>query len=237
MNPALAPMPSRIFSMKEKAFSLVGVLPVAITFVVILGGIYTGIFSAIEASAVAALLSIVTSMVYKRFNTKVLPAIFINSIKVSCMVYLIFIGAKLFTNLMFMSGLTEILTNSFLNLAVANWVRFLIILIVLTILGCFMDVMPIFMICIPLFLPVVVSMGYNAAWFGVIMIIAGELCEITPPVGLNLFILKNLSPSGTTLSTITVSALPYVIVCWAVFWILWFAPQAADWLPSLMMSR
>jgi len=237
IHPELAPIPTTTFPMREKMSSLALVVPVIITFVVVLGGIYTGIFSAIEASAVGALIALIISLAYRRLNIPGLSGAGRSTTKIVVMIYILLIGAHLFSHLMFISGLNEFITKAFLGLAVSDFVRFLIIMAIITVMGCLMDVMPILLICIPIFLPIITGMGLSPVWFGIIMIIQSELCEVTPPVGLNLFILKGLSPPGTTLATIAKSSLPFVFICWAVFILLWFYPQIVLWLPSMMTGK
>jgi C4-dicarboxylate transporter, DctM subunit len=104
----------------------------------------------------------------------------------------------------------------------------------LSLMGCFLDGLAIMLLSVPLFFPVVIKLGYDPIWFGVIIIIACELAQITPPVGLNLYIIKDLAPKGTKTSDVIAGAAPYVLVVWVLFILLLFYPQIALWLPSLM---
>lgn len=235
-NPRLSPAPPRKYTFREKTDALVKVIPATITFLVVLGGIYRGIFSAIEASAVGAVMAALCAVTFKRSDLKIFKNAFRSTVEISVMIYLILIGAMLFSHLIFLSGLKEFIVSVFMGIDVPGVVIYLLILAIITFLGCLMDVLALLVICVPIFLPIVEAIGINPILFGIIMIIQSELAEVTPPVGLNLFIIKGVLPEGTSLGSIAVSAFPFVVIGWIIFVLLYMFPQISLWLPSLMAA-
>jgi len=236
LNPRLAPMPPEPFSWREKLSSLALISPAIATFLVVLGGIYVGIFSAIEASAVGALMALFCGLAYRRCTFHLIAQSFKTTVKISVMIYVILIGAMLFSHLIFISGLNEFIVSLFMGLEISNFARYALILALITALGCLMDVLALLVICVPIFMPIIEAMGMSPVFFGIIMIIQSELAEVTPPVGLNLFILKGVLPPGTTLGSIARSSFPFVVIGWIVFILLYFWPTLALWLPSKMLG-
>jgi C4-dicarboxylate transporter DctM subunit len=236
MKPVLAPKPLESFSMKEKTMSLVNLLPVVLTFIVVLGGILFGFFSAIEASAIGTLMAFVCIFLFKKPSMKAFEASLFSTFKICVMIYFIMVGAIIFSHLMFLSGLKEYIVRLIMGLGVSPFWVYVIILAIITVMGCLMDVLALLIICVPIFLPVVQSLGISPILFGIVMIIQSEIAEVTPPVGLNLYILKGVLPKGTTLGLIAISSIPYVVIAWLVYILLWNWPSIALWLPSLIRN-
>jgi TRAP-type C4-dicarboxylate transport system permease large subunit len=150
------------------------------------------------------------------------------------MVYMIIVAATLLNYFVFVSKLDERLVEFVQLLDLPGWAVMCAILVILTVMGCIFDVLALILLSIPVFLPVAVSVGYDPVWFGIVLIIAAELALITPPVGVNLFIIKSLAPEGTMSSVIARGALPYVMVVWVLFALLIAFPEIALWLPSAL---
>ncbi len=236
LNPELAPFTPRHYSKRERLQALVKIIPAVVTFIVILGGMYKGIFSAVEASAVGAVMAFFCVLIFKTPTMAGIHRAFLDTVKICVMIYTILIGAMLFSHLIFLSGLREVIVSAFMGLDVPNFARYLIILLIISLLGCIVDVLALLVICVPIFLPIVMAMGMDPVFFGVVMIIQSELAAVTPPVGLNLFIIKGVLPPGSSLGSIAVSAFPFVIIGWVVFIAMYFSPNIALWLPSLMAN-
>ncbi|RJX36019.1 MAG: TRAP transporter large permease [Desulfarculus sp.] len=234
INPKLSPAPPRKYTSKEKFEALLKISPTIITFLVVLGGIYRGFFSAIEASAVGAVMAFLCALIFKSRDLSAFKGAFKATVKICVMIYVILIGAMLFSHLIFLSGLKEFIVSIFAGLNVPNMIVYLMILAIITILGCLMDVLALLVICVPIFMPIVEAIGIDPILFGIIMIIQCELAEVTPPVGLNLFIIKGVLPAGTTLGSIAQSAFPFVVISWIIFILMYLWPQIALWLPSLI---
>lgn len=236
LNPNLSPPPERKYTFQERMQALIKVIPAIITFLVVLGGIYRGFFSAIEASAVGALMAFICALIFRKPDMTILKNAFKSTVKICVMIYIILIGAMLFSHLIFLSGLKEFIVSLFMGIDVPNIVIYLLILAIITVMGCLMDVLALLVICVPIFLPIIDAIGINPILFGIIMIIQSELAEVTPPVGLNLFIIKGVLPEGTTLGSIAASSFPFVVIGWIIFILMYLWPEISLWLPSYMAN-
>jgi len=232
LDPAACPR-SEPALWRERLRSLRAIAPVAITFLVVFGGIYNGIWSVIEASGAGAFMGLAFCLAYRRFAwRKFFDAVY-GTVRILGMIYMIVIAATLFNYFIFVSKFDEILVALVSGLDLPGWLVIIAILVIMTALGCVFDLLAMILISIPIFLPIAVTAGYDPIWFGVILMIASELALVTPPVGLNLFIIKDLAPPGTTSAEVAMGAIPYVGVVWILFVLLTAFPGLALWLPSL----
>ena len=152
------------------------------------------------------------------------------------MVFTIVISAMFLNYFVFVSKFDEMLVSVVTVLHLPKWGVMAAVLLIMSAMGCIFDMMALLLLSIPVFLPVAVSLGYSPIWFGIILIIAAELALITPPVGINLFILKDLAPEGIATMDIAKGALPFVVVTWLLFALLIAFPQIVLWLPSIMRT-
>ncbi len=230
LNPALCP-PGEKVSWGVKFRSLGGLAPVAITFVVVFGGIYLGVWSVVEASAAGTVMALIFTVLYGRFRWRHFLDAVNSTLRVIVMVYMIVISATLLNYFVFVSKLDERLVGFVTGLDMPGWAVIVAILAIMTVMGCIFDVLALILVSIPVFLPVAVKVGYDPLWFGIILVIACELALVTPPVGINLFIIKDLSPPGTRASEVARGTIPYVGVVWILFALLVIFPGIALWLP------
>lgn len=221
---------------KEKMTALPRLLPVIVIFILIVGGMYAGVFTAIEASAASVFVVLLIVIANRRFKwTKVLDAL-LRTVKTAGMIYMIIIGATVMGHLFFITGFREMVANYILQFNMPGWGTMIVILLILTIMGTFLDVVALIMISVPIFLPIALKLGYDSVWFGVIMTIASEMALCTPPVGVNLFVIQGIAPPGTTLLTVAKGAFPFIFVIWVLLLLLIFYPWLATWLPNTMMQ-
>ncbi len=222
-----APLREKIIGLKELA-------PALFLFVSIVGGMYAGIFTAIEASAVSVFMTLLLLIAYRRLNFSAVLEAARRTMKVSGMIYMIIVGATVLGHVFFITGFRETVAHLILGLSLPGWGTMIVILAILTVLGTFLDVIALIMISVPIFLPVAIQSGYDAVWFGVIMVIASEMALCTPPVGVNLFVIQGIAPRGTSLMTVARGAAPFIAVIWVLLLILIFVPEIVTWLPSRM---
>jgi TRAP-type C4-dicarboxylate transport system permease large subunit len=104
------------------------------------------------------------------------------------------------------------------------------------ILGMFLDAPAMILIAVPIFLPIVDTLGFDYIWFGVVIVLAAEMAAVTPPVGMGLFVIHSIAPKGTTLMDCIIGAAPYVGILWILLLLLVFFPEIAMWLPGMMMG-
>lgn len=198
--------------------------------VIIIGGIYSGIFTPTEAAAVGVVIAFaIAFFVYKNLKMTTFKKIILSTVKTNAMILFIIIGAKLLGYTMTILQIPQMITQLALSLDVSKWVIFILINIVLIILGMFLETISILVITLPILYPIITSLGFDPIWFAVIMVINMELALISPPVGLNLFILKGLDKRNT-ISEIVKGVIPYVIIMVAFIVVLSFFPEIVTFL-------
>lgn len=202
--------------------------------VIIIGGIYTGIFTPTEAAAVGTVYALaITFFVYRSVTIQDMPAILRATIKTSCMIFSIMIGAMLFgyilTILQVPQALMRLVTEGDLN----RWIVMLGINIMLLILGCVLETVSIILIILPMLYPIIKALGFDRIWFNVVLLINMELALITPPVGMNLFVIKGIS-EDSSIQDIIAGAAPFAAIMVFEILLLCFVPEIATWLPSVL---
>jgi C4-dicarboxylate transporter DctM subunit len=217
----------RLVSLRTNSFGLL--LPI-----IVVGGIYTGIFTPTEAAAVGTVYSLsITFFVYRSVTCHDLPEILTNTVKTTSMIFAIMIGAMLFgfilTALQAPQALMAFVTDSAMN----RWFIFIGINLVLLALGCVLETVSIILITLPMLFPIVKQLGFDLIWFNVVLLINMELALITPPVGMNLFVIKGISPDST-IQQIIKGSLPFALLMAGEIALLCFAPGLATWLPSIL---
>lgn len=202
--------------------------------VIIIGGIYTGIFTPTEAAAVGTVYAlIITFFIYRSITIEDMPAILRATIKTSCMIFAIMVGAMLFgyilTVLQVPQALMALVTEGHFN----KWIVLIGINIVLLVLGCVLETVSIILITLPMLYPVIKALGFDPIWFNVVLLINMELALITPPVGMNLFVIKGIS-EDSSIQDIISGAAPFAVIMVLEIALLCVFPGIATWLPSVL---
>lgn len=188
-KPENAPRGERV-SAKERWQSLSGVWPFVTLFLLIIGGLYLGWFSATEAGGIGSGMALIIAMVQRRLGWVRFAAVMKETTQTSVMLYVVLFGAMLFSQLISFSGLADQLLGIVNGSGLSRMGILLAILAVFLLLGCVMDTMAIILIFVPLFMPTLVAQGFDLVWFGIIVVVLTEIGLITPPVGMNVFVLK-----------------------------------------------
>ena len=209
------------------------VLPVFALLLVVLGGIYTGITTPTEAAAVGALGATVLAAAYRGLNLGVFREALLSSVKTSCMVIFIIIGAQILSTALSFSGITRELSGWIVSLDFSKWMLFVVLVLLYILLGFFVDGISMMYVTLPVLFPVIVASGFDVIWFGVVLTILVELGQITPPVGLNLFTIQGIS-GGRPFSEVVLGSTPYVFLMLLIIFLLTIFPSLALWLPSVM---
>ncbi|MGB9700744.1 MAG: TRAP transporter large permease [Thermodesulfobacteriota bacterium] len=232
-RPHLAP-PGRYFTWKEKLVSLKGIGGILIIFICISGGIYSGIFTPTEAGAVGASACLVLALGMKRLSWPLFQEAVRESLRVNATIFLIILGAYIFVRFLALTRLPVDFAEWIVSLRVSPLTVYLFILVAYLILGCFMDAIGLLMLTVPFIFPSIVALGFNPIWFGVIVVKMLEIGLLTPPVGIQAYVLKSVVP-GLTLRDIFIGFLPFFLVdLFVVIGLLTIFPQIATFLPSLM---
>ena len=194
----------------EKIKSLKGIIGIMLLFITVMGGIYTGIFTTTEAAGVGAFGAFIIVMMKKKISLNSFFEILIETVKVTSMLFFLLFGAVLFSNFINLAGLPIDLKN-FLSIFNFNIYTLLIgIFLIYLILGMVLESLSMMMLTVPIFYPLVDAMGGNLIWFGILVVVAVEISLITPPIGLNVHVLKTLVKDQVSLKTIFKGVMPFV---------------------------
>jgi len=226
----------RRFSLAEKVAALPRVLPFIIIIVGTLYVLYGGIATPSEAAGAGALITLLTvTLIYRLFTLKPHVSIFQATMKESVMIMMIMAAAELFAFALSSLFITQTIAQTIAGLGVNKWVLMAIINAFLLVAGMFLPPVAIIVMTAPLLFPIVTTAGFDPYWFAVILTINMEIGLITPPVGLNLFVINAIAPSIPTRDVLW-GALPYVLVMLLGIVILCVFPEIATWLPNHVMG-
>ena len=235
MKPSLAgPGRSCAVTFKERVIALYQMWPVAVIGGVVIGGIYLGVFTVVEAGAVASFAILVIGFSSGHLSWKDAKAGVLESVNISVMVFFIFASARLFSRFLALSGVSAYMANTIIGFGLSP-IGFVIgISIIFIILGCFLDSVSMLCIMVPLLLPVVKEMKIDPIWFAMVVIVAIHIGLITPPVGLNVFATKGVAESDVSLEDIFAGVLPFFFLMVATLALVIAFPAISSWLPSLI---
>jgi C4-dicarboxylate transporter, DctM subunit len=205
------------------------------TILIIIGGIYSGIFTPTESGGVAGVYTLFLCIfIYRTLSRQKLKAALLESTRVSSMILMIIIGANITGQAILMAQIPQNILAFVKSMSVPPWVIMLCINIFLIFMGGPLEAITILVIALPILYPLVTSLGFSGLWFGIIMVINMELALISPPEGLNLFILQNLAKS--TAQEVTRGVIPFLIIMGLFLLLISLVPSLTTWLPALMMG-
>lgn len=231
-NPSLAP-PGPKTTLKRKVRSFTGVIETLILFMLVMGGLFFGIFTPTEAAAAGAFLTLVIALVRRQLSWRGFVQSLSDTTKISCMVMVIVMGAVVFGHFMAITRVPFDLANWVGSLPLPSHVILGLIILVYLIGGCFMDALAMIMLTVPIFFPVVLALGFDPIWFGVIIVLVTEMGVITPPVGVNVYVVHGVA-KDVPLETIFRGVLPMLLAMLVCNLLLILFPQIALFLPGLM---
>lgn len=234
-NPSLAPTkPKANRQERVKALTDGGVLEVLIVFSVSIGGIFFGWFTATEAGAIGATGMLLVCLFSKKLTWNVMKKSMLESAKLTATVFLLVAAATVFSRFFALSRIPAFLGNLVASLAVNKWIIFAVILLIYLILGMFIDALAMILLTIPVFFPIVVTgLGYDPIWFGVLIVMVLSMASITPPIGLNVFIMQSVT-KDVPIFTIYKGVWGYVAAIVVACALLIAFPGLATWLPSMV---
>lgn len=231
-NPSHAPKGERT-PWPEKVKTLAGVWPFFLLFGLIIGGLYTKLFTPTEAAGIGAGLALLIAWFHGRLTWAGLRSIIIDTAYTSVSLYSVLFGALMLSKLLTLSGLASGVLGLVQSTGLEGVALILVIMCVFLVLGCVMDSMAIILIFVPLFAPIVVAEGFDLVWFGIIVIVVTEIALITPPVGMNVFVLKAVLPN-VAISKIFKGLVPFIAVDFFRLGILIAFPAITLWLGASM---
>jgi tripartite ATP-independent transporter DctM subunit len=230
-DPSSAPA-GRAYSMRDKFASLTVVGPMLFLFFAVTGVIYTGIATPTEASGLGAFGALLIAWHAGNLNLRTLRVALVKSARTTCMIVLIILGAQIFGYFFTLTQATQQMVAWVGGLGLAPWIVMAIILAGYLVLGCFLDQVAILILTVPIVLPLVKSLGFDPVWFGVIVIVTAEVGLVTPPVGLNAFVVARYT--HRPLAEIFQGVMPHVVAHVLLIAFLVAFPQVILWLPNTM---
>ena len=236
LQPDIAP-PYKVppIPLSEKLMDTVRyVLPLGLVVFLVIGVIMLGVATPSEAAASGSLGVVIVALVYRCLSWEAVKKSLVGTLRISGMLLLIVAGARAFSQILSYSGASQGLAELATSLPVAPVLVIIGTMVVVVILGCFMDVVAIMMITLPIFLPAIEALGFNPVWFAVIMLINIEMALLTPPFGISLFVMKGVAPPDTTMGDIYRAAFPFVVLDAVAMALIIAFPAIALWLPGLM---
>ena len=234
LNPALGPR-GPVSTWTERLRATVAALPLIVLVLVTIGGIYRGTFSATEAAAIGALLAILYSLAVRTLSLSALARALMDSVATSSVVMFILIAAHVFGPFLAYSHVPTLVGEWLTALPVGRYGVLLLILASYLVLGCFMEGYAMLVLTMPIFYPVVTGLGFDPIWFGVLVVVMLEMGLITPPVGINVFIVKSVAP-GVELVEIFRGVWPFLLAMAALVALMIMIPDIALVLPNTMFG-
>jgi tripartite ATP-independent transporter DctM subunit len=236
VDPSIGPRAESV-AWVDRLIALKGTWSIIVLFLIVMGGIYLGVVTPTEAAAVGAAGAFVLGFAARRLNAQKSWAALVETVRQCANIFALVLGAKIFVGFIALTGVANVVTEWAVTLDLPPLAVMLILSLVFIVLGTFMDPLGMMLLTLPVVTPVIEQLGYNLVWFGVIMIKFLEIGLITPPVGLNCFILKGVVGDTVPLETIFRGILWFLamdIVTLAIL-ILW--PEISLWLPNQLMGR
>jgi len=233
LNPELAPPVDDNPSWGERISILTEVWPVIVLFAVVLGGMFSGLFTATEAGAVGAFMTIVISFIKKTLTFTALKATLVETLTTTASLFFIAIGASLFIRFLTFAGTDDLIADIILQLGTDRLLLILGLIGVYIIMGMFIDPLGTMLLTIPLVMPVLDKLDIPLVWFGVFLVKMLEIGMITPPIGLNVFVLKTVVERDITLGIIFKGVMWFIAVDIVVVLLMIFFPQLVLYLPSI----
>ncbi len=232
VNPSLAP--ERYATTWHDKFSNTWrILPLFVLILMVLGSIWGGIATPTEAAALGALGSFILMIGYRRSSWSTLKDLLFRTVEITSMIYAIIIGAFTFTQALSYCGFVTNFSAWIVGLPVSPWFVLALMMLTNIFLGCFLDTMGILFLTLPIYLPIITHLGFDIIWFGILITINSEIGCLTPPVGINLYMLKGIAPPEVTFTDAVRGVAVYWFLYLALLILVILVPQLALWLPSI----
>ena len=217
----------------ERVRAVAAMWKLALLFGLAVGGIYGGWFSPTEAAGIAAFAAIVIAFASRQLTLRGLYDCMVETLHTTAMLMFIIVGAWVFAYFVVQTRLPSGLIDLIEYFQLAPWAVIMMILVFYIILGCVLDAVAIILVTVPVFLPVVTALGYDSVWYGILMVVVVEIGLITPPVGLNIFVIRAQLPD-IELTTVFKGIMPFLVADFVLIALLLLFPQIALWLPGIL---
>lgn len=235
LNPKLAPKKEGS-SFKEKIQATLNLLPFMIVIFLVLGTIFGGIMTPTEAASLGAFLSIVLSLIYRQMSWRALKESMLTAVNITAMIAFVLFTARMLGQVFQYIGLTEAFASLMSGLPLSKYTLFALICIMYLILGCFFDAISMLVLTLPFVGPLIKNLGFDFIWFGVTYVVIAEIGLVTPPFGLNLFVLKGVVPKYE-ITYIFAGTIPFLIPAGILIVLLTIFPELVLWLPNFLYAK
>jgi tripartite ATP-independent transporter DctM subunit len=222
------------FKLSEKVKSLKDIYGIFLLATCVVGGIYSGFFTPTEAAGVGASIAFLLGLKNGKLGLKNMLGSLADTASTTSMIFLLIVGSTFFSYYLSMSGGATWVSQTILNSSVHRGLILWLILVIYLPLGMIIDSVSLMLITLPVLYPVVESLGYNGIWFGVLQVKLNEIAMVTPPMGINLYVIKGVTPKEISFEDIVIGMLPFLICDILVLIILVFFPNISLFLPDLM---
>lgn len=212
---------------------LISLWPVVVIFGVVMGGIYSGLFTTVEASGIGAAAAFLFALTRHSLRLRQIYEILVDTATTSAMMFAIILGAAVFGELINQSGVHHALVEFVSGDSISPFWVIAVMLLVYLIMGCVLESLSIMLLTIPIFFPVIVALGFDPIWFGIVMVVAVEVGLITPPIGVNLFVIRSVVPD-IPMARIINGVLPFIVVDLFRIILIAAVPVLSLWLPYLL---
>lgn len=213
------------------------IFPLSIIILLVMGSIFFGIASPTEAAAMGAFGSFILAIAYRQMNMDTLIKSLAGTLKLTAMILIIVAGSVAFSQILAFTGIASNLVSLVSSFDLPALVIVIIMLMIIVILGMFMESLSIMMVSVPIYFPLVEVLDINLLWFAVLLLLAIEIGQISPPFGLGLFVMQGVAPAGTTMFDIYRASIPFIILLFLLLVLIMLVPFLATWLPEIMIRR
>jgi tripartite ATP-independent transporter DctM subunit len=234
LNPSVAPVSPEAVNWREKFSALLGVWEPLAIFLLVMGGIYGGLFTPTEAGAMGATVLFLVAIIKRKLNRQNLVGALLEAVRISVMVLFLVAGANVFSYFLALSTIPMKVASWAAALEVSPYLIHTIIVIIYLFLGCFLDAISMMVLTMPVIFPVILALGFNPIWFGVIAVLMMEAGLITPPMGLNIFTVAGVA-KDVPIETIFRGVAPFLLSIFAIVILITIFPQLALFLPNMML--
>jgi len=210
------------------------ILPLVLVIFMVIGLMFLGVATPSESAAMGVLGCFILVACHKKLKWDVFKKSLTATAKLTVMVTIVIAGSTAFSQMLAFSQGSKGLVEAAMGLKVEPILLIIGMQLVLFILGCFMDIVAMMMITIPIFFPLVISLDFDPLWFGILMLLNMEVAPVTPPFGLELFVMKAVAPKDTTMADVYKAAVPFIVIDSSLLFLMLFFPKISLWLPNLM---
>ena len=231
-NPSSGPA-GRRYSRAERRTALSKIWGVVLLFAIVMGGIYGGIFTPTEAAGIGAFGAFLFALARKALTWRIFAEVLLESAATTAMLFTVLIGALIFANFINLTDLPQALLDIASLFRETPWMVILAILVIYVLLGCVFESLSMILLTVPIFFPLIVELGYDPIWFGIVVVVITEISLITPPVGLNVFVLRGVLPDVKT-GTIFRGVTPFWIADLFRMALIVGIPALSLWLPGFV---